>query len=421
MDRSCNNSFHPVPPFSVNILWPAGDGHQRLPPPLLDSLLPGVYRDEGDREHPTVPHLSTPSLTSSAYLTSELRLGRLDGFSHHRFWLLGAPALPQPLHDCAHRGRTICVTERMDRHLALGLASTNRGGGFKHDLLYLKPLPRLLLDTRFWSEVLSCECRREDGSDADKSAAGVGGRLLQIAQATKPGSTPSLSSSPPASSSLRSHGSGTSSRSVCDKQHLWDCALGFLFSYIALVANESDFRIAQEHGLLPAEVSWAGWRILARQVAQSPDIVARRFHQRFLYGELRLHRLRELSQLKRGSLLPVLVGRLDRSARFFQNNVRWLASLVAYIAIVLTALQTGLTTDGLSTNGIFQKFALVFTVFSLIAPLCILLGFGLYFGTSLLYHIAVHLITSHLLVGGDGQGILDGIDALHHWDAKSEV
>ncbi|CAK7227337.1 hypothetical protein SEUCBS140593_006542 [Sporothrix eucalyptigena] len=465
MTASCN-SFQPTPPFSINILWPTGDSGTAgqdsprppmptPPPPPLESYLPGVYRDE------SLPQLSTPSLTAS-YLVTELGLGRLDGFNHHWFWLLGSPALPRPLHDSAHRGRTICVTERMDRHLGLGLGSDGGrgGGGGRIDLLYLKPLPRFLLDTRFWEQVLSCECKREDSTIVF-----VGGKLLgrtstrvtkrasgnnsSSAQSSPMGSLrsqkqakteaqaqgqqaesstqekPLPTSSSTESSTVASHHSSrwSTSSSTCDKRHLWDCALGFLYSYAAIVAHESDFRIAQAHGLLPAEVTWSQWRTLTRQIITSPDVMAHRFHQRFLYGEMMLHRLREISQLKRGGLVPVLIGRLDRFARFFQSNVRWLASLVAYIAIVLSALQTGLTTDGLAASGAFQSFASGFTMFALIAPLSILLGFAGYFGLSLLYHVAVHLVTSHLFIGADGQPILEGVNSFqHHWeDSKSEV
>lgn len=436
MNGSCS-SLQPTPPFSINILWPAGADSATgspaspkvppPPPPPLESYLPGVYRDE------SLPQLSTPSLTA-AYLVTELGLGRLDGFNHHWFWLLGSPALPRPLHDCAHRGRTICVTERMDRHLGLGLGSDGgRGtGSGKRDLLYLKPLPRFLLDTRFWEQVLACECKREDvvvvmtGRRSWGSKGGSGNSTQSSLRGSlrfQPQPQPRTQTQKTVTSSS-SAASSSSTSSTCDKRHLWDCALGFLYSYAALVAHESDFRIAQEHGLLPAEVTWHSWRVLTRQVITSPDVVAHRFHQRFLYGEMMLHRLREISQLKRGGLVPVLIGRLDRFARFFQGNVRWLASLVAYIAIVLSALQTGLTTDGLAASAAFQSFASGFTMFALIAPLSILLGFGGYFGLSLVYHVGVHLVTSHIFVGTARQAmIVDGVNAFqHHWgDSKSEV
>lgn len=315
------------PPFSVQVLYPDG-----VPPPPLESLLPAVVRDE------TLPALAVPSLTP-AYLAAELGLGSLDDF-HHWFWLLGSPALPRPLHDSMRQARTICVTERLDRHLTLGLGAGPTGASStRQSLLFVKPLPRLLLDLRFW-KVLGLEDR------------GI--------------------------------------------------SLGFLYSYVALVPYESDFRIAQHHGLLPAALSWDGWRQLARQVATAPDVRAGCFHARFRYGELHLHRLRELTQLRRGGLVPVLAGRLDRLARFFHHNVRWLASLVAYLAIVLAAVQTGLATSRLADDASFQAFAAGFTVFALVAPLAVLVACGLYFGLALLRHIGVHYLAS-LWAGEPGE------------------
>ncbi|KAJ4147491.1 hypothetical protein LMH87_002004 [Akanthomyces muscarius] len=43
-------------------------------------------------------------------------------------------------------------------------------------------------------------------------------------------------------------------------------ALGFLYSYTALLSHESDFLIAQDKHLLPLEVTWCGWRILVEQL-----------------------------------------------------------------------------------------------------------------------------------------------------------
>ncbi|EFX04481.1 hypothetical protein CMQ_1409 [Grosmannia clavigera kw1407] len=356
-----SDSFHSEPPFSVDVLHPA-DGSARPP---LESLLPGVYREAGQSV------LTVPALTA-AYLTAELDLGRLDDYSHHWFWLLDSPALPRPLHDCRHKSRVICLTERLDRHLGLGL-SAGGGGSAKQTLLFVKPLPRLLLDVRFW-QMLSCN-----------------------------------------------RGDSSHTHAHCPKHHLWECALGFLYSYAALVPCESDFRLAQHHGLLPAEVAWTGWRVLVGQVATCADVRGRRFHQRFRYGELWLHRLREMAQLRRGGLLPVLVGRLDRIGRFFQDNVRSLASLVAYMAVVLSALQTGLTTVRLADSAAFQSLAAGFTVFALVGPLAVVLGCALYFGASLLYHVAVHFVTGHLRAADGGTTSREDLAAYGHWDEKSEV
>ena len=313
-----------------NTIIPQSDG-EAIP---LEALLPASYR-KGHLE------LEVSSL-SLEYLSQELGLQRLEGFNQW-FWLLSSPCLPRPLHDCAFLRREICITESMDRHLGLG--RTNK--------LYLKPVPRILLDPRFWTDFLPCD----DGCHA----------------------TPELEAM-----------SGPKAKK-CAKRQIFECALGFLFSYAALVSHESDFRLAKARNLLPPEIPWSAWRMLTQQVINYPDL-HEVIHKRFLYGELRLHRLKEMAQLRRGGLVQVLVGRLDLFARFFQTNAPWLASFVAWIVVVLTALQVGLETNTLEANDAFQSFSHGFTVFSLIAPVVVIVGFGIYFGMDLTYYLMWNML-----------------------------
>ncbi len=159
------------------------------------------------------------------------------------------------------------------------------------------------------------------------------------------------------------------------------------------MSHESDFHVAREKRLLPAEVTWDSWRAIAEAIIRYPGL-RRRIHKRFLYGELHLHLLKEMSWLRRGGLLRVLVGRLELLTRFFQTNVQWLASLAAYIALVLTALQSGLATTGLMDNDIFQAFSYGFTIFSLVGPFAVVIGFAVYFGIYLVYYLGLNLLGS---------------------------
>lgn len=61
-------------------------------------------------------------------------------------------------------------------------------------------------------------------------------------------------------------------------------ALGFLFSYAALLLHESDFRIAQDKHLLPLEVTWYGWRMLVEQLDK--EHIYPNIDPRFVHGEL---------------------------------------------------------------------------------------------------------------------------------------
>lgn len=187
--------------------------------------------------------------------------------------------------------------------------------------IFLKPIPRFLLEPCFWTDYLShskdCECF--------------------------PGST-----------------------QHCARQKLRKSALGFLFSYAALIALESDFYIAKDKHLLPQDASWQGWRTFVEQLRT--ESIYQRINPRFIYGELRLSRLNKIYRFQR----PFLRGYMSHYRQygtFFQENFRSLASATVYIAIVLGAMQVGLATKSLADNDAFQSASYGFVVFSVLGPL----------------------------------------------------
>lgn len=82
----------------------------------------------------------------------------------------------------------------------------------------MKPLPRFLLDPRFWAEF------------------------------------------------LQYHAVPVLHRDSCSCGSRRERALGFLFSYAALIAHESDFHIAKEAHLVPKEVQWSAWRTAIQEL-----------------------------------------------------------------------------------------------------------------------------------------------------------
>ncbi|GKZ24770.1 hypothetical protein AbraIFM66951_002010 [Aspergillus brasiliensis] len=236
---------------------------------------------------------------------------------------------PRPLHYQLLLSREIFVTERMDMHLVW---TTGR--------MFLKPMPRFLLLPQFWTDYLSCaqgcRCPKEINS---------------------PG--------------VNTH--------ACDHR-LWKRALGFLFSYAALIMHESDFLIAKEKHLLPAELQWSDWRTIVEQL--DTEHIYSRIDRRFLHGELRLSRLNKIYFFSQYSLRGYMT-RWDQYKGLFRDNFTWLASAIVYIAVVLSALQLGLATDALQDNHAFQSASYGFTVFSILGPLIaiglILAVFGYFF------------------------------------------
>jgi hypothetical protein len=238
-------------------------------------------------------------------------------------WVVGRPMPPRPLHHQLLLGREPFVTEQMDMHLVWTTGQ-----------IFLKPIPRCLLDPAFWTEYISCR-----------------------------------------------PGCGCSDDGECERPKLGRCALGFLFSYAALLRRESDFLIAKEKHLVPAEAQWPAWRTLVEQL--DTERIYPRIHRRFFYGELRLSRLNKIYVLSRRPFLRSYMPHWQQYATFFQQSFAWLAAAIVYIAIVLTAMQVGLATKTLSDNDAFQSASYGFTVFSILGPLAataiILLAFSYMF------------------------------------------
>ncbi|TRX95397.1 hypothetical protein FHL15_003728 [Xylaria flabelliformis] len=160
---------------------------------------------------------------------------------------------------------------------------------------------------------------------------------------------------------------------ILQDNNLSRCARGFLYSYIALIAYPSDFRLAQEKGLVPSYLTWDGWKCVVNEVLQNHDMAM--VNPRYWYGELRLSRLNKVYRLKgfvfRGYSKA---GSHAVYGDLIADNFGILASILGYVVIVLTSLQVGLGVDKLSGNAAFTNFSYGFTVFSIIAPVIAVVG-----------------------------------------------
>ncbi|KAI1192337.1 hypothetical protein F5X97DRAFT_104270 [Nemania serpens] len=160
---------------------------------------------------------------------------------------------------------------------------------------------------------------------------------------------------------------------VLQDAELAQCARGFLFSYTALIAYESDFRLAHEKSLIPSSVTWEGWRRLAKEVLRDHDMA--KVNPRYWYGELRLNRMNIVYRFKgfvfRGYSK---VNGHAVYADLIADNFAALAGILGYVVIVLTSLQVGLGVDTLAENVAFVNFSYGFTIFSIIAPVIAVAG-----------------------------------------------
>ncbi|KAF2841730.1 hypothetical protein M501DRAFT_1009576 [Patellaria atrata CBS 101060] len=261
-------------------------------PTVATPLYSASYRNKNNQ-------IELASPNDSEYLQKELSVTRLNEISEH-LWLVGLPMPPRPLHVQKIKMREIVITEQTDLHLVW---SPRR--------IYIKPIPRFLLQPKVWEEYL------------------------------------------------------------CKSHQLYSCAMGFLQSYTALIQHQSDFKLATEAGLLPEELTWPKWTVLVAQFLTSPNVLD--VNKRYKYGELRLGRLNLIYRLRMRKVRGYLSS-CTTYGDFFRDNVNSLITLFAYTTIALSAMQVGLGTTYLQDNEAFHAVSYGFSVFAIIAPLALIVA-----------------------------------------------
>ncbi|KAL2837475.1 hypothetical protein BJY01DRAFT_237851 [Aspergillus pseudoustus] len=252
-------------------------------------------------------------------------------------WFAKSLSPPQPLSTIVSLSREITLDENIIMHMVWA--------DRKH--IHLKPLPRYLLDSRFWSTYI---VRSENCPQ------------------TCPNSQAETVPEPEATTQA-------TPASACPHSSLYKDALGFLSSYLTLIRFESDFAIAQAHSLLPPDLRWETWRTIAHQTLASGAMRHRdSINPRYHLGALRLSHLDAIHALRYGDLLRGYLGQHKSTVELFAENVAPITAMTVYVALVLTAMQVGLATEALAGNRAFQNASYGFTVFAILGPL-VLIGF----------------------------------------------
>ncbi|OAQ63136.2 subtilisin-like serine protease [Pochonia chlamydosporia 170] len=293
------------------------------------------------------------AVPTMAFLEDELNTPNLNKL-HDDLWVAGRPMPPRPLTYQLAASRNITVMESMDLHLV-----------WEPGRIFLKPLPRYLLNSTFWAEHLACE-EALSNSNVPQGA-------VSHSQRQTPPHRPAVHTNP---QKLISQHIKDPAETLRDRRrHLYSSAYGFLLSYTALIQHESDFHIAQANHLVPSDLPWDSWRQLSFALLKdSPHGIAR-VNKRYHYGELRLGRLNKIARLR--SLRKFRLAGLMRGYKFEfstygQQLSAYLAPIVtaiAYVLLVLTAMQVGLATDEAKENAAFHRASWGFTVFAIVAPL----------------------------------------------------
>ncbi|KAM0255632.1 hypothetical protein ACHAQJ_005557 [Trichoderma viride] len=269
----------------------------------LRHLLPATFRNGR-------AWIGIPEDRVEQFLEKDLNVDRLTEVDDYFFMLGKENTPPRTLHYQQALGLEIFVTERMDMHLL-----------WSNGKIFIKPLPRYLLDSQFWEEFLECpeECHYHFTFDVLRKGGQM--RNTKLAQ-DKP----------------------------CKHNDLWMRAMGFAFSYVGLIAHESDFEIAKSKKLVPDGLDFEDWKCFVSRVLSDRTSGGRIFGQidkRFTYGELDLARLNQIFVLRdlirwlfpgnndQGSFRDQ---RLFRDEAFFPDHF-FLPPLSMYVAIVLVSMQ----------------------------------------------------------------------------------
>ncbi|KAF2711161.1 hypothetical protein K504DRAFT_376633 [Pleomassaria siparia CBS 279.74] len=161
---------------------------------------------------------------------------------------------------------------------------------------------------------------------------------------------------------------------LCTDDLLHASALGYLLSYSWLVCHPSDFFIAKELHLLPLDILYENWTRFMDAVISTVEKST--IDRRYRYGELRLTRLNWIYRLAPQLRFKYFVRGYyvlhHQYASFFRRHFSWITiTLFAYFALVLTAMQVGLATDGLKDNLTFNAVSEWCAVICMALPLLV--------------------------------------------------
>ena len=142
---------------------------------------------------------------------------------------------------------------------------------------------------------------------------------------------------------------------------------GFLRSYCSLIQRPLDLSTAQESNLISKDVTWEQW-------APFRDIVLTKtgdmnINKRYEYGELRLNRLDIIYRFTGRGLTYFTVHRTYKT--YFVQYFSTFATVFAFVAIVLTAMQVLVTIEGIP-----QRVATTSYRFSVAVLIGVCLCFG---------------------------------------------
>lgn len=159
----------------------------------------------------------------------------------------------------------------------------------------------------------------------------------------------------------------------CSNASLWATAAGVLQSYTWLIQDKSDWKIAQQEGILSESITWDRWVAFVSSFSGFLEVHGLNVNQRFKYGNLRLARIQWIWRFRsrEGGLHALINGYLNPYSSYRDFLKQMLAPITVatvYFALILTAMQVGLATTKLQESNAFQGASTWFTVLAIVGP-----------------------------------------------------
>lgn len=264
---------------------------------------------------PGQPLIGLNATEISAHLSTELLTNDLNRLAPY-LWLVGTQQSSHisPLHQQIVKGREVIITENIELHCT-----------WIYDRVFIKPVPPSLLSWAFWQYFLVSE--------------------------TSP-VTPSL------------------------RTDLHKAALGYLRTYSYLIQHASDFRISEQHHLLPEDTTYEQ---ACEFFANFNSISDSEVSPRYKYGELRLGRLNFWAKILLRRFTFQKVQTHYAYNVYFARFYGPLIFLFAFFTVVLSAMQVDLTVNppsGQDSPQGWRIFGIISRWFGIISIACAVIVFA---------------------------------------------
>lgn len=280
--------------------------HDPSQPPFLPAYQ--LFQNDLSKQMPGFPCIPISDKTQVMnLLTRELCSDDLDRVSDRLWWMsTQSSGNISALHRQLVKRRSITVTENPKLHLL-----------WIYDRVFIKPLPRFILNHEFWKEYL---CRGD----------------------------------------------------TAEEERIRRAALGYLRTYHHLIQHESDLRIAQDPSLclVPQAVSWEHF---CHFKSMFSSILDADVSPRYRYGEIRLTRLNLYA--------PILLRRSNfqrvdhQYGQYFARFYGPILFIFGFVSVALSGLQVVVSVE---TGGgtPWKVLALAVSIIAILVSFGLLIGFG---------------------------------------------